>query len=275
MKCASQRVTWKCCCACSRGFGPGWAVSARPRVRGLIKRLGAVRDCDVQLVYLGSALTSLADEERQAFEPMRERLTEQHAEARTRLLRALDSPAIRHWVQDWERHLRAGAPGSTRAQRATTAEIARTLVRAAAQTLRKRARRIDKDSAPDDYHEVRIRAKRLRYTLDAFAELYGEAAQQSYAKALGKLQTVLGEYNDASVREKRFTELVTGGPRLPSSTSFLAGRLVERDVQAFKRCRKKFGRAYRRVRGRRWNELNDTMERVEQSVSEARPSASE
>ena len=147
-------------------------------------------------------------------------------------------------------------------------------MRAAAQTLRKRARRIDKDSAADDYHEVRIRAKRLRYTLDAFAELYGEAAQ-SYTKALGKLQTVLGEYNDASVREKRFTELVTGGPRLPSSTSFQAGRLVERDVQAFKRCRKKFGRAYRRVRGRRWNELYDTMERVEQSVSEARPSASE
>ena len=76
---------------------------------------------------------------------------------------------------------------------------------------------------------------------------------------------MLGEYNDASVREKRFTELVTGGPRLPSSTSFLVGRLVERDVQAFKRCRKKFGRAYRRVRGRRWRELSDTMERVAQS----------
>lgn len=257
-----------------RGFGPSWAVGARPRVRGLIKRLGAVRDCDVQLAYLGTLLTSLADEERKAFEPMRERLATQHAQARTRLLRALDSPAIRHWVQDWERHLHAGAAGSPRAQRATTAEIARALVRDAARTLRKRARRIDKDSAPDDYHEVRIRAKRLRYTLDAFAELYGEAAQ-SYTKALGRLQTVLGEYNDASVREKRFTELVTDGPRLPASTSFLAGRLVERDVQAFKRCRKKFGSAYRRVRGRRWRELDDTMERVEQSVSDARPSASE
>ncbi len=250
-----------------RGFGPSWAVGARPRVRGLIKRLGAVRDCDVQLAYLGTVLTSLADEERQAFEPMHERLAAQHAEARARLLRALDSPAIRHWMQEWERHVRAGTPGSTRAQRTTTAEVARSLVRDAAQTLRKRARHIGKDSVPDDYHEVRIRAKRLRYTLDAFAELYGEPAQ-SYTKALGKLQTVLGQFNDASVREKRFTELVTGGPRLPSSTSFLAGRLVERDVQAFKRCRKKFGRAYRRVRGRRWNELNDRMERVGQSVSE-------
>jgi CHAD domain-containing protein len=257
-----------------RGFGPRWAVSARPRVRALIRHLGAVRDCDVQLAYLDDALTSLPLEGRKAFEPMRERLTSQHARARARLLRALDSPAIRHWVQDWERHLRAGTPGSTRAQRATTAEVARTLVRDAAQTLRKRARRIDEDSAPDDYHEVRIRAKRLRYTLDAFADLYGEAAQ-SYAKALGKLQTVLGEYNDASVREKRFTELVTGGPRLPSTTSFLAGRLVERDVQAFSRCRKKFGKAYRRVRGRRWRELSVAMQRVAQSVAETRASESE
>jgi CHAD domain-containing protein len=256
-----------------RGFGPSWAVSARPRVHGLIKRLGAVRDCDVQLAYLGDVLTSLEDDERKAFEPMRARLAAQQVEARSRLLRALDSPTIRHWVQEWHRHLGAGAPGSTRAQRATTAEVARTLVRDAARALRKRARRIDEDSAPDDYHEVRIRAKRLRYTLDAFADLYGEAAQ-SYAKALGKLQTVLGEYNDASVREKRFTALVTGGPRLPASTSFLAGRLVERDVQAFNRCRKKFGKAYRRVRGRRWRELDETMERVTQSLSEARSSLS-
>ena len=256
MKCASQRVTWKCCCACFAGSAPVGPWARVHACAGSSSALGAVRDCDVQLAYLDSVLT-LADQERQAFEPMRERLAAQHAQARTRLLRALDSPAIRHWMQDWERHLRAGTPGSTRAQRVTTAEVARTLVRDAAQTLRKRARRIDKDSAADDYHEVRIRAKRLRYTLDAFAELYGEAAQ-SYTKALGKLQTVLGEFNDASVREKRFTELVTGGPRLPSSTSFLAGRLVERDVQAFSRCRKKFGRAYRRVRGRRWNELDDS-----------------
>ena len=181
-----------------RGFGPGWAVGARPRVHALIKRLGAVRDCDVQLAYLGTVLTSLADEERKAFEPMRERLAAQQDQARARLLHALDSPAIRHWMQEWERHLRAGTPGSTRAQRATTAEIARSLVRDAAQTLRKRARRIDEDSAPDDYHEVRIRAKRLRYTLDAFAELYGEAAQ-SYIEGArqasdraGRIQRCLG-----------------------------------------------------------------------------------
>ena len=112
---------------------------------------------------------------------------------------------------------------------------------------------------------MRIRAKRLRYTLDAFATLYGEAAH-SYVQALGKLQTVLGDYHDSTVREQRFMELVTGSPRLPSATSFFVGRLVERDAQALERCRRKFDKAYGRLRRGRWRELNGNMKRVAQSA---------
>ncbi len=89
---------------------------------------------------------------------------------------------------------------------------------------------------------MRLRAKRLRYTVDAFASLYGDAAQ-AYIGALARLQTVLGEYHDSKVREHRFAELVSRGPRLPSSTSFLVGRMVERDAQAGERFRKAFSRA--------------------------------
>ena len=42
-----------------RGYGPTWAVQSRGRVRGLIKALGAVRDCDVHIGFLDKALTSL------------------------------------------------------------------------------------------------------------------------------------------------------------------------------------------------------------------------
>jgi len=251
-----------------RGYGPGWAVGARGRVHNLVKWLGAVRDCDVQLAFLDGALTECTPEQRGAFEPIRERLAARHTQARTRLLQALDSPPVRRWIQDWEQHLGAGTPGTARAQRARSAEVARTLVRDAARALRKRARRIDENSPPDDYHEVRIRAKRLRYTVDAFASLYGDPAH-AFAHALSRLQAVLGDYHDAMVREQRFTELVTGGPRLPSSTSFLVGRLVERDVQAFERCRKKFDKAWKRVRRRRWDDLDDAMKKVEQSVTRA------
>ena len=138
-------------------------------------------------------------------------------------------------------------------------------MRDAFRALRKRARRLDEGSPADDFHEVRIRAKRLRYTLDAFASLYGEAAA-SFTQSLARLQTVLGEYHDASVREQRFTAMVEGGPRLPSSTSFAIGRLVERDSRAVEHCREQFPKAWRRVRRRRWRELNATMKRVAQEV---------
>lgn len=253
-----------------RGYGPAWAVGARARVRTLIKRLGAVRDCDVQLAFLDGTLAELTPENGAAFQPIRDRLASRHEQARTRLLQALDAPAHRHWIQEWERHLREDTAGSARAQRASTGAVARQLVRDAARRLRKRARRIAKDSPPDDYHEVRIRAKRLRYTLDAFASLYGDPAH-AYVQALSKLQTVLGDYHDSTVREQRFTELVTGSPRLPSSTSFLVGRLVERDVQAFERCRRKFDKAYGRLRRKRWRELNETMKRSAQSAEPSAP----
>ena len=38
------------------GFGPSWAIASRTRIRGLIKMLGNVRDCDVQIAFLDSTL---------------------------------------------------------------------------------------------------------------------------------------------------------------------------------------------------------------------------
>ncbi len=46
-----------------RGYGPTWAVQSRGRVRGLIKALGAVRDCDVHIGFLDKALASLSAED--------------------------------------------------------------------------------------------------------------------------------------------------------------------------------------------------------------------
>jgi CHAD domain-containing protein len=251
-----------------RGFGPAWAVASRGRVRGLIKALGAVRDCDVQLGFLDTTLASLAAEACQEFEPVRVRLSEQRSKARSRLLQTLDSPPVRTFIREWREHLSAATPGSARAQRSVTAVIARDLIRDQARKLRKRARRLDDDAADDDFHEVRIRAKRLRYTLDAFASLYGEPAKV-YIGALARLQGVLGEYHDSKVREQRFAELVTRGPRLPSSTSFMVGRLVERDTRAAERCRKAFAKVYRRVCRRRWRDLAEIMKRQQESAKPA------
>jgi CHAD domain-containing protein len=241
-----------------RGFGPEWAVRERGAVRTLVKALGEVSDCDVQLAHLEDSRVGSDESERPALGRVLEQLERVRRKMRERLLATLDSERIRGWAATWLENLRAGTAGGVRAQQATTAKVAQDLIREQARRFRKRADRLGEKSSSDEYHEVRIRAKRLRYTLDAFEGLYGEPARD-YARALGKLQDVLGAYHDATVREQQFARLVADAKRLPSSTSFMMGRLVERDLRAFDRCRAKFPRAYRRIKRRRWRALSEAM----------------
>lgn len=240
------------------GFGPRWAVGSRKTLRALIDALGAVRDCDVQLEYLRGSSGELTGTDLAAIEPMRNLLLKRRARARTRLLRLLDSSRVRNWVTHWQDQLRLGTASSARARAAITESVARKLIRAGAGKLRKHADRLNGDSTPEDFHRVRIRAKRLRYTLDAFGSLYGGAASE-YLEALAKLQHVLGDYHDSTVRAGLFTELATNGRRLPAATSFLVGRLVERDQSEFRKCQRKFSKAYRRIKRRRWRDLLSAM----------------
>ena len=236
------------------GFGPRWATASRGSLRALIQSLGAVRDCDVQLEYLHGSSAALSGADLASIEPLLARLTQRRIQARARLLHLLDSNRIRSWVTHWLEQLRLGTASGARAREAATARVARELVRSTAARLRKRADQLNDDSSADDFHRVRIRAKRLRYALDAFGGLYGDAARE-YLDALAKLQHVLGEYHDSTVRAEMFTEIVTRGRRVPAATSFLVGRLVERDQNDFKKCRRKFLKAYQRIKRRRWRAL--------------------
>jgi len=254
------------------GYGPRWATASRGTLRALIKALGAVRDRDVQLGYLHASLTTLDDEEREAIEPLRQRLAQQRTHARTRLLHLLDSNRVRAWREHWLTQLRLGTASSARARQAITASVARELIRSTARKLRKRANALDDTSSTDAFHEVRIRAKRLRYALDAFGSLYGEPARE-YVDALARLQRVLGELNDTAVRSEIFAELVSRGRRVPAATSFLVGRLVERDQRDFEKCRRRFTKAYRRIKRRRWRALLEIMDEQALATNAAPPGA--
>jgi CHAD domain-containing protein len=243
------------------GYGPRWAVGSRNTLRALIDSLGAVRDCDVQLAYLREFQAGLPERGRAAIEPLRARLQQQRVKARVRLLRTLDSHRTRGWIEFWQEQLRLGTASGARAREVSTAVVAQNLIRSLGRRLRKRADRLSEASSADDYHEVRIRAKRLRYSLDAFATLYGDAAHE-YLRVLAKLQQVLGDFHDSTVRSEKFAELATTGRRVPASTSFMVGRLVERDQRAFDQCRRKFPKVYRRVKRRRWRELTEVMRKT-------------
>src|SRR6185436_18690270 len=93
--------------------------------------------------------------------------------------------------------------------------------------------------APDDvWHEVRIRAKRARYAADAVAPAVGGAAPK-LAKALGKVQTLLGEHQDAHVAEQTWLAVAREHPD-NHTLAVTVGRLCERERAAIRGVRRDF-----------------------------------
>lgn len=80
------------------------------------------------------------------------------------------------------------------------------LVAKAFRRVTKAGSRIREDSAPLLIHDLRKRAKSLRYTVDCFADLYGKDAKQ-FVKHLKGLQDLLGSYQDSIVAQELANEL--------------------------------------------------------------------
>lgn len=59
-------------------------------------------------------------------------------------------------------------------------------------------RKLDRDSSARAMHRFRLKTKHLRYTLEAFASLYGPGFKSKLA-SLRPIQNALGELNDCEV----------------------------------------------------------------------------
>jgi len=58
---------------------------------------------------------------------------------------------------------------------------------------------VDDNDHTDELHQLRISAKRLRYTLELFRDVFGEAGKISIER-VREIQTVLGAFHDQDVR---------------------------------------------------------------------------
>jgi CHAD domain-containing protein len=90
--------------------------------------------------------------------------------------------------------------------------VHRTLAEHAQKRIAKHYRKIER--APDlttisapTRHKVRIHAKRLRYALEFFRSIVTRSTRKHVEKALGNLQSVLGDGNDAAVAAQRLASL--------------------------------------------------------------------
>ncbi|WP_069261350.1 CHAD domain-containing protein [Paraburkholderia nodosa] len=182
----------------SRWCDEAWETRIEPELKWLGGLLGDARDRDV---FVESTLPALAaaDVEPGRWDAIRDAANAQRLAARARLREALASQRYALAALAWLQWL------DLRARRAHDAGSAGfSLHRHAKKRVRRYYEQLastQKLTAIDEAsrHRARINAKYLRYTIEFFATLTSRRTRMEVARALARLQSVLGDGNDAAV----------------------------------------------------------------------------
>jgi hypothetical protein len=134
------------------------------------------------------------------------------------------------------------------------------LVNARHVAVMKAARRAKRTGIAADFHRVRIRCKRLRYSLEFTGELYGGRTNR-YTRRLTGLQNQLGLMQDAEVAAARLAELALGEAHLPAPTVFVMGSVAEHHRRDLRRLLRRLPDDLSRVSSREWQDLGAAMDR--------------
>ncbi len=223
--------------------------------------LGAVRDLDVQLERVDEWTSAVATEDRAALDDLARLLSQQRHDAQRRLLACLESTRYDRLVSGFAGMLRQGPSRRSVPARAPAVVVVPDLLRDRHQAVTKAAKKASRSGAPEDFHKLRIRCKRLRYALEFVSEIYGTHTSK-YVRSLVRTQDTLGLMQDARVAADRLHGLVVErGDVLSRLTIFVMGGVAERYRQEAARLARKVPRRVKAVSGRRWDQLAGFLER--------------
>ena len=244
-----QRAAWR---VFGEAFRKGRTKAYRDGLRDAARRLGAVRDLDVQLDGIDTYRADQAVNEQRAIEPLIASLSQHRDDARALLIRELDSPGYARFVDDYIDFVRtegaAAKPISGAAAPHRIRETAPSRIWSAYEQVRSYEPILRWADVPT-LHELRIAGKWLRYSIEFVQEPLGEDAAPLIAKVTA-LQDHLGLMNYASVAASMTrTFLVERAGDLSTAETAAIGRyLVERERQVA-RLRRTIGPTWRRVAG--------------------------
>jgi triphosphatase len=232
----------------ARNFGVelGWVAGV----------LGDVRDLDVQL----QAQTAMVVAgQHDLWADLIALLTSEREVARAELLAALDSTRWERLKSGLAAMAQQGPNRRSTAVRAPGLATVPDLISSRHASVVKAAGRAKRSGEATDFHRLRIRAKRLRYSLEFSAELFGGRTKR-YTRQLAKLQNQLGLLQDAEVAANRLSDLAMTAP-LPASTVFVMGGVAEHHRREIARLLAQLPSELSRVRGPAWAEVLTMMER--------------
>lgn len=227
---------------------PAAFLRLRDELQWVGHELGAVRDLDVQIEEFEArrAIASWADSS--ALAPLVQAIERERVAERVTLVELLNSTRYDALVDEMSHLLRHPTPV---AESADIRVLAAPVLARRFRQLRRDIAALNEASPPEEYHQVRIRAKQLRYSLEIFGALYGDPAAR-FAVAVKAVQDHLGEHQDADVGIARLRALVASeGASLPPETLVAVGRLMEQYAQRMVVLRSEALRPLTRVL-RRW-----------------------
>jgi len=214
----------------------------RRGLQRVARSLGAVRDYDVFLESVRSFSNGAVTERQAMMEPLLVAIAAARAPARARLLAELESKRSGRFVQRFAAFLTT--PGAGVVEQSETGAPGRVRDFAGSAIWRRyeqwRAFDAVLDGAPDEVrHLARIAGKRLRYTIEFFADALGPGAQQALSPLM-TLQELLGSLQDAVVAREYIRALGLGDD--PGAQAYLAVLDAEHE-----RLLAEFPRAWARV----------------------------
>jgi CHAD domain-containing protein len=223
-----------------------WSEPLRDELQWLGGALGAVRDTEVLLDRLDGRLSQLPTADADDGKALLAQLGSHREHARNDLLTAMRSDRYLGLLDTLVAACRT--PRFAPDLDDEDLELS-TLVRKPWKKLRRAADAIDDDSSDHDLHQVRIRAKRVRYAAEAVAEALGKDARK-FAEAAESVQDLLGEHQDAIVAGEWLRQHAGIG-----ATAFVAGELVAMERESAQQTRDEFPEVWRkasRKKLRRW-----------------------
>jgi CHAD domain-containing protein len=247
---------------------PVRAVRLRAELGWLAAVLGEVRDLDIQLGRFDDWTEEMPGDHRQALDELADLLAGHHREARRALLEALDSRRYERLVAGLVTMLEQGPSRRAGAGRAPAVTAMPALIADRHRAAGKAARRAKRTGVPADYHRLRIRCKRLRYSLEFAGGLY-EGELKGFARQMTRLQDVLGSMQDAEVASGRLRELAMTeeGASLSRATIFAMGGVAERYRSEAERLLEELPGLVRLLKGKEWRRARSLMDsRREQAI---------
>ena len=212
-----------------------------------------VRDLDVHLLGFPALTGQLVAASPADLEPLHAFLVRRRAREFRRLAAALRGPRFRAITQDWRKALleirdvdgpRRRRPSAVALALSTTARSFRRIVA--------QGGAITTDSPPESLHDLRKRAKELRYLLEFFAPLYDPVAYRKVVSDLKQLQDCLGEFQDSEVQLAEIhsmADAMLAERAAPAATLLAMGEIAAKLALSQAEARAEFAARFARFAG--------------------------